>query len=362
MSQRRPWKAIVLQRLPVCPPDPGVALERKTGLGPGGVSCENPVPFAGQSFYGKGPMTRQNIADVLVYLLVRTLICVVQTLRIETGQIVAGWVARLFCDVLRIREKVADENLAHAFPEMSAGERKRLRRRMWDHLFLLVLEVAHAPRKIHETNWRDYVTLRHEDDMVRMLVDGRPTVIVTAHFGNFEVGGYVLGILGFPTHTVARTLDNPYLDRFLGRFRRGTGQHMIPKSGGYDQIVEVLAGGGTMTFLADQSAGPKGCWIEFFGRPASAHKAIALLALDNDAPVAVTSVKRLGKPLHFEMRVAAAADPREMGDRLSGVHDLTQWYSSRLEEIICEAPEQYWWLHRRWKDTRQRRQRQKQAA
>ena len=129
-----------------------------------------------------------------------------------------------------------------------------------------------------------------------------------------------------------------------------------------DQIVEVLTRGGTMTFLADQSAGPKGCWIDFFGRPASAHKAIALLALDNDAPIAVTSVKRLGKPLLFEMRVAAVADPRDVGDGLSSVHDLTQWYSSRLEELIREAPEQYWWLHRRWKDTRKQRRLQKKKA
>ena len=129
---------------------------------------------------------------------------------------------------------------------------------MWEHLFLLVLEVAHTPRKIHETNWRDYVRLTNEDELVRSLLDDRPVLIVTAHLGNFEVGGYVLGVLGFPTYTVARTLDNPYLDRFVNRFRGGTGQHIIPKNGGYDQIVEVLARGGTMTFLADQYAGPEG--------------------------------------------------------------------------------------------------------
>ncbi len=166
---------------------------------------------------------------------------------------------------------------------MSADQRLRLARRMWEHLFLLVLEVAHTPRKIHETNWRDYVRLTNEAELVRRLIEDRPVLVVSAHLGNFEVGGYVLGVLGFPTYTVARTLDNPYLDAFLNDFRGRTGQHIIPKNGGYDQIVDVLARGGTMTFLADQYAGPKGCWVEFFGRPASAHKAIALLALDNNA-------------------------------------------------------------------------------
>ena len=123
------------------------------------------------------------------------------------------------------------------------------------------------------------------------------------------MGGYVLGILGFPTYTVARTLDNPYLDRFVNRFRAGTGQHIIPKNGGYQQILDVLAGGGTMTFLADQYAGPKGCWVEFFGRPASAHKAIALLALDNDARVSVCAARRLGRPMQFELHNLATDRP-----------------------------------------------------
>jgi KDO2-lipid IV(A) lauroyltransferase len=280
----------------------------------------------------------------------------------ETGQMLARWLARLFCDLVRVRAGVVDDNLAHAFPEFSQSHRKQLARQMWEHLFLLVLEVAHAPRKIHETNWRDYVRLRGEDCLVRMLLSDRPTLIVTAHFGNFEVAGYVLAILGFPTFTVARTLDNPYLDRFLNRFRGSTGQHIIPKRGGYDRIVEVLRAGGTMSVLADQYGGAKGCWVEFFGRPASAHKAIALLALDNDASLAVCSARRTGGPLHLDLQVAATADPRQPENDLGGVRELTQWYTSRLEELIRREPQQYWWLHRRWKDTRQPRRRSKKAA
>ena len=308
-------------------------------------------------------MQRKRIVDYLVYLVVRILICLVQALRIETGRMLTGWLAWLFCDAIKVRAGVVDENLAHAFPEMSEADRKQLARRMWEHLFLLVLEVAHAPRKIHETNWRHYITLRGEDQLVRLLLADRPTVLVTSHFGNFEVGGYVLAILGFPTYTVARTLDNPYLDRFVNRFRGGTGQHIIPKSGGYNQIVEVLARGDAMTFLADQYAGPKGCWVEFFGRPASAHKAIALLALDNDAPVAICSARRIGRPLHLELDAPAIIDPRDTSDEVGSIRHLTQWYTSRLEEIIRRTPGQYWWLHRRWKDTRApRRARNKKVA
>ncbi len=110
-----------------------------------------------------------------------------------------------------------------------------------------------------------------------------------------------------------------------------------------------------MTFLADQYAGPKGCWVQFFGRPASAHKAIALLALDNNARMAVSAAQRLERPMHFELHSYATIDPREAANSAGAVRDLTQWYTTRLEELIRRAPDQYWWLHRRWKDTREKK-------
>jgi Kdo2-lipid IVA lauroyltransferase/acyltransferase len=307
-------------------------------------------------------MNRKQVVDFLVYVAVRILICIAQAVRIETGQAIARWLAWLFCDVLKIRAGVIDENLVHAFPDLSVTARKRLQMQMWEHLFLLVLEVAHTPRKIHETNWRDYVELTNENHLVRLLLENRPLLIVTGHFGNFEVGGYVLGVLGFPTYTVARTLDNIYIDRFLNQFRGRTGQHMIPKNGGADEIERVLSNNGTMTFLADQYAGPKGCWVDFFGRPASAYKAIALLALQYNAVMAVSAATRKHKPMHFHLHNYAMADPQAIDGNLGTLRELTQWYTTRLEELIRRTPEQYWWLHRRWKDTRAPKQKKRQAA
>lgn len=306
-------------------------------------------------------MFRKQLVDSSVYLAVRILICVIQALRVDTGARIARWLAWVMADVIKIRARVVDENLAQAFPKLRPDERLRLARGMWEHLFLLVLEVAHAPRKIHETNWRDYVRLSRVKPLVARLLDDRPALIVTGHFGNFELGGYVLGILGFTSHTVARTLDNPYLDRFVNRFRGTTGQHIIPKKGGYDQILDVLGRGGTMTFLVDQYAGPKGCWVEFFGRPASTHKAIALLALDNDAPMIVSSATRGEGPLKLEMSCVAIADPRDASQELGTVKELTQWFTTALEEMIRRAPDQYWWLHRRWKDPRPPKRKKKAA-
>jgi len=84
---------------------------------------------------------------------------------------------------------------------------------MWRHLFLMCAEIAQTPRKVHRTNWRDHSRIVNLESFVRTLLSGRPLVLISAHYGNFELGGYLMGLFGFPTYTVARKLDNPYLDR-----------------------------------------------------------------------------------------------------------------------------------------------------
>jgi Kdo2-lipid IVA lauroyltransferase/acyltransferase len=299
---------------------------------------------------------QRNILDRLVYLVVRIVVCVVQALRIETCATLAGGLATLFCDVLKVRQDVIDDNLRHAFPSMSPQERREIAWRMWEHLFLMGIEIVHAPRKIHDTNWRDYVTLHNADRITRAIFDDRPAVLICGHYGNFELSGYVMGILGFPTYTIARPLDNPHLDRWLNEFRGLTGQYIVSKTGSAHEIESILARGGTLALLGDQNAGPKGCWVEFFGRPASSHKAIALFTLGSEAPTVFCYTRRTGRPLHLLMGTDAELDPRKMPAEMLSVPAITQWYTRQLEDTIRQAPEQYWWVHRRWKDTRPKKQ------
>ena len=143
----------------------------------------------------------------------------------------------------------------------------------------MVCEITQAPRKLHQTNWRQHSQILRIPELVRSLLDDRPVVIISGHFGNFELGGYLLGLFGFPTYSIARPLDNPFLHRFVNRFRGSTGQHIVPKLGSREMVAEILRRGGTLALLGDQSAGDKACWVEFFGRPASTHKAVAVLPL-----------------------------------------------------------------------------------
>ncbi|MBI2477807.1 MAG: lipid A biosynthesis acyltransferase, partial [Planctomycetia bacterium] len=254
-------------------------------------------------------MNSRDLIDWLAYVALRVVICIIQAMRIETCHALARLAASIFSDVIRLRGAVVDDNLRHVFPDMTDSERRRISREMWEHLLLMVCEIAHAPRKIHRGNWRDHITFRGRRDIVRCLIDPRPTVLITGHHGNFELGGFVLGLLGFPSFTVARTLDNPYLDRYINRFRGANGQFILPKQGSSAQVQAVLASGGVLSLLGDQHAGPKGCWVDFLGRPASCHKAIALFPMTSGAPLLVAATTRLGAPMKFEIGYLGVLDP-----------------------------------------------------
>ena len=297
-----------------------------------------------------GQWARRLIVDYAVYLLVRCVFCVVQTLTLDACESLSRGLAWLACDVLKLRDNVTDENLRAVYPRKSDRERQRIKRQMWEHLILLGCEIAHAPRKVHETNWRRFVHVRDRRDIVRYLLDPRPLVFVSGHFGNFEMAGYIAGLLGFPTFAIARPLDNPFLDRYLKKFRSAKGQYVLPKEGSAPQVERILERGGTLSLLADQHAGPKGCWVDFMGRPASCHKALAVFTMTADAPLLVCYVRRLGKPLHFEVGLAGWIDPATMPAKMKGIKPITQWYNERLEDVVRAVPGQYWWLHRRWRE------------
>ena len=291
----------------------------------------------------------KQVIDYLVYLVVRIAFCIVQSVPIELCDRCAWGFAWFATRVVPVRRQVIDENLQQAFPGSSSAERQQLALRMWHHLVLMACEMVQVPRKVHETNWRKFVDLHDARRISLQLLAQRPAVLISGHFGNFEIACYLLGLFGIPTFAVARPLDNPYLDQFMNRLRRKTGQQILPKQGSADQVNRLLESCGTLALLGDQHAGPKGCWVEFFGRPASCHKAIALFALTHKAPLMVTYAKRTGGPLRFQVGLAGMVDPCTLHPEVGDVRWLTAWYNRRLEEIVRMAPEQYWWVHRRWK-------------
>jgi KDO2-lipid IV(A) lauroyltransferase len=308
---------------------------------------------------------RNRTVDYLTYLAVRGLVAAVQMLTPHIAYALADGLAWLIYTLVKSRRRIALENLRAAFPELDPAAADRLVRAMYRHFLRGAIELLLLPRKLHVANWRKYLVLPQGGQTLPPLLDGRAALVVTAHFGNWEMAGFALGLFGFRTYAIARVLDNPHLERFALKFRQGTGQTIIAKNDDFDRLTAAMKAGGKVATLADQDAGPRGVFVDFFGRPASTHKAIALMAIEFDAVMVVIGVPRVSRsaypqradydpssplaPLFYAVRCADVIDPREYAKDPNAVRAITARYTTALERLIRENPEQYFWLHRRWK-------------
>ena len=129
----------------------------------------------------------RNLLDYSVYAFVRVFVCAVQCVPLDACRRISEFLAFLFCDVLRIRGKLVEENLKYAFPEKSRTERKTLERRMWLHLFLMVAEVAHAQRELNPLNWFRHVTIENGRELFTALQEDRPIILITDERGRLSL-------------------------------------------------------------------------------------------------------------------------------------------------------------------------------
>ena len=308
--------------------------------------------------------TRRVAIDYAVYLAVRLLVCFVQALPTALGFRFGAFLGWLGHRIDKRHRAVAAENLRAAFPELGTNPRQveRLVRASYRHIGIMVVEIVLLPRKLHIASWRRYYTMEGGLGMIAPLYGPRATIFATAHFGNWELAGWMIGLFGFKTHSIARVLDNPFLESYLKWFRQATGQTIIAKKDDFDRLTVVLRAGGKLGTLADQDAGPRGVFVDFFGRPASTHKAIALMAIEFDAPIVVIGVPRLAEPMYYGVVVEEVIDPREFEGRTDAVPAITQRYTAALERMIRRHPEQYFWFHRRWKHQPMKREKKAKAA
>jgi KDO2-lipid IV(A) lauroyltransferase len=307
--------------------------------------------------------TRSVVADYALYLVLRLVVCVVQAVSLQLGQKFAAGLAWLVYRLDKRHRQVAIDNLKHAFPgRYTDAQLDALVRAVFRHFCTLMIEIVHLPRCFHRNNWRRYVQLPQGPALLGQMLSGRPVMFVTGHFGNWELGGFILGALGFKTYAIARTLDNPFIDHFLQvKFREKTGQQILSKDDDYDLIQKVLAGGGMLATLADQDAGQRGLFVEFFHRPASTHKAVALLALEYKVPLVVIGTAKVGEPMQYAVLVEDVILPEDYESRTDAVKQITQRFTAALERLVRRYPEQYFWLHRRWKHQPAKRQRKRAA-
>jgi len=293
---------------------------------------------------------RNKLVDYLQYLALRIFAMFVEMFRVERNYRTARWVAEALWRIDRRHRRVACGHLRRSFPDWPEDRLRRVARRSMHHMVYLGVEVLFLPRLITPTTWQRHVRLVNMAENLRLLIrQENGLIVLTGHFGNWEIAAYLMATLGFAVVSVARPLDNPLLNAFLLGVRERTGQTILGKTGAAEGMSDVLARRGTLAFLADQDAGRKGLFVDFFGRAASTYRSVALMAVRHGVPVAVAYGLRRGARFEFDVGIERIIRPAEWADKQDPVAWITQEYTRELEKVVRRAPEQYLWVHRRWK-------------
>jgi len=218
------------------------------------------------------------------------------------------------------------------------------------HLVMFAVEFLFTPRLITLGTWRRYVRLKNFRTALDLMLSSRGAILVAGHYGSWEVLGYTLACLGFDVVTVYRPLDNPYLNRYLTETRARKGLRLLSKKGAAEGIDEVLKDGSALAFIADQDAGRKGVFVEFFGTKASTYKSIALVAHQYQLPIIVGCARRTSwTRFEYELDVEEIIRPEDWRNHENEVVYITRRFNQAIERMVLADPRQYLWLHRRWK-------------
>jgi KDO2-lipid IV(A) lauroyltransferase len=279
-------------------------------------------------------------------------------LNLETARLLG----RIWWRIDRRHRDRTREHLRSAWGDgLAPAQVDRIARRCMEHWVMFVVELMFTPRLINDWTWARYVDLPAFDEALRVLLKGRGAILVTGHYGNFELTGHLLALYGFEVLAIMRPLDNAYLNRYVVRTRRAAGLELLDKKGASEQAEEALRRGAAVGFIADQDAGRKGLFVDFFGRKASTYKSIGLLAMAAEVPIIVGCARRTGTRFHYQLVAERIIYPHEWRNRDDPLTWITQEYTAAIERFVRQEPSQYLWLHRRWK-TRPRNERLPKAA
>ncbi len=256
-----------------------------------------------------------------------------------------GWLAG---SLFRIRRGVVQENLARAFPERSAGWRRRVASATYRHfgreaVSLLLFEHM-RPAEVRARCEVEGLELISEP-----LRRGQGVLLLPGHFGNWEISGVSLTARGIPVDAVTRRQANPLVEVYMTRARRRLGMGVVHQSDAARGVVKGLRDSKVVALVADQNAARNGVFVDFFHFPASTARGPGIFAARTGVPVIFVDPRRLrGSKARYRVRFTQvtfepADDLKESVRRLAGA------YITSLEEVIRESPEQYFWFHKRWK-------------
>ena len=258
-------------------------------------------------------------------------------------------VARMLLALSPKLRKTAEFNLRLAFPEWSDARRQATLSGMARSLGWMAAEFARMPRYTRE-NIRKVIVLDGQENFLEGQRRGKGVLFLTAHLGAWELSSYAHALYGHSLHYMARPLDNARLDALVNRYRGLSGNRPIFKNESARAMLKTLKDAGTVGILADQNTmREEGVFVDFFGTPASTSAGIARVALHTGAAVVPGYAvwdPGLGK---YRLRFEPPLELVRTGDTERDILENTKRFAKVTEEIIRKYPEQWVWIHARWK-------------
>ena len=258
----------------------------------------------------------------------------------------------LWFDVLRIRRNVAIENVRLAYPEKSQKEVVSIARQSLWGMGRTIVEYGLISFFLSKWGPRD-VTFENEHFMKDALAEGKGVLMLTLHLGNGDMASAYLSHAGYKMNLISKEFTTKWLNELWFGMRERIGTKFIPARRSSFDILRALKKGEIVIFVLDQFMGPPlGVRTKFFGRETGTAMGLALMAERTHAPVIPTYTYR--KPDGSTVVVFEKAIPYlDDGPRDQNIATMTQIYTDKIESIVRARPEQWMWIHRRWKEFRE---------
>jgi KDO2-lipid IV(A) lauroyltransferase len=310
---------------------------------------------------GKRRRKKGKPIQVLEYLGVSILLAFARLVPLRVGKPLSERLGRVLYGLLYGRRSIALENLRHAFPDEKGPDHRRIARRSFSSFVVTCFESLKFHRILPGEHEPGGDPVAVSEELRKLLHKARRIhdesggcIFVTPHIGNWELLPYAGAIVGIPLVAVVRPLDNVYLEKLLYAKRAESRQIIIPKRNALFVLQVTLKQGKSIGLLPDQGTG-QGIPVPFFGREAFTTPVPAMLAVMYRRPIVVVACCRSHNSRAFEGVVSDPLWPGEYLSEKEEVYRLTGKMNSEMEAIIRRYPEQYLWMHDRWKRYKRRR-------
>ena len=284
----------------------------------------------------------------LEYLIVRALIAIVRVTPFVLVRAAGTVLGLTFYVIDRPHRRIAERNLATAFPLRSNAERRASARAAFTHFGRLLFELLKFST-LSKAQMLARVEFDGDERSRLAYAQGKGVLFITGHFGFWELQAMVHAVRVEPVSILARALDNPYLDRLLEQIRQCTGNTVVYRRGTIRRVMRTLQAGHGVAVLIDQHIMSRDAiYVDFFERPAATTSAVAALALRTGAPVVPVFALPLGRGRYRMIYEHPVEPPR--ADSPDAIREFTQRCTDVLEMYVRRHPELWLWMHRRWRD------------